>query len=245
MKHILSLLLLMVADMVSAQSQELNYTVSFAFVKCADVRVNVFGNQDSIKISATAKSCGLTDFFVKVDEQYDCFLHPKSNYLPYKIEKVSKSGDSVVNINLDFNQTKNIVTNSILGNFDILPNTYDFLSGLLLISDSTFFKEGNEKQLNIFFDNSPCILSVKYCGNKYIGNLLCKKIELKVTNLSPANKSKKFITLIPSNSTHYLWLTDSQPSYLVLAKINLVAGSLKMELISTPNCLSPRGLQSP
>ena len=230
MKHVLSLLLLMVADIVSAQSQELNYTVSFAFVKCADVKVKVSDNQDSIKISATAKSCGLADFFVKVDEQYDCYLHPKNNYLPYKIEKVSKSGDSLVRIILNFDHKNNIITNSILGDYKILSNTYDFLSGFLHIADSVFFKDNNEKQINIFFDNSPCILHAKYCGIKTIGKTACKKIELRITKLSKDNKSKKFISLISPNSTHCIWVSNTYPSYLVSAKINLVTGSLKVEL---------------
>lgn len=230
MKCFITTFLLTLSNIVSAQIYELNYNVKFGFVKCADVTVKVFDNKNYTQISAAAKSCGLADFFVEVDEKYDCFIDKFNDYLPYRIEKFSKSGDSLVNINLDFNQKNNIVTNSVLGDFSINPYTYDFLSGLLLISDSTFWGDNTEKQINIFFDNTPCLLNIKNCGNNRINNFDCKLLELKVKNLSPNNKSNKFITLIPSDSTHYLWLANEHPSYLVLAKINLVVGSLKMEL---------------
>ncbi len=230
MKAILPLLLLILSKIVSSQVVDLNYTVDFTFIKCADVNIKVFDNKDNIKITATAKSSGLADFFVSIDEKYDCYIDTYNHYLPIKIEKVSKSGDSLARINLNFDHKNNIITNSILGDYKTLPNTYDFISGFLLIADSVFFKGNDEKQINIFFDNSPCILHAKYCGIKTIEKITCKKIELRITKLSKDNKSKKFISLIPPNSTHCIWVSNTYPSYLVSAKINLVAGSLKVEL---------------
>jgi hypothetical protein len=230
MKKLLFLLLCIISTTLSAQNTELNYIVGYSFVKCAEINVKISENNNNIKISAVGKSCGLADLVVKVDEQYDCYIDKDDDFLPLKIEKVSKSKDSVFNINLDFDRENNIVTNSIAGSYKIVPNTYDFVSALLLIMENDFFKEQTERQINLFFDNSPCILNVKFCGYKTVDDIDCKKIELKIINNQTEIKTKKFLSLIPTNSTHYLWVSNSQPSILVCAKISLIAGSLKIDL---------------
>ena len=221
---------LMVANVVLAQSSELKYTASFAFVKCADINIKISENQNITKVSATGKSCGLANFVVKLDEKYDCYIDKNNDYLPTRIEKISTNSDSAININLDFNQSENIVTNSILGTYNVLPKPYDFLSALLLISKKDFFAQTSERKINLFFDNSPCILSIKLCGDKTVNNISCKKLELKITKLSPDNQSRKFLSLIPSNSEHYICISNSEPHIVVSAKINLAVGNLKIDL---------------
>ncbi len=49
---------------------------------------------------------------------------------------------------------------------------------------------------------------------------------------------EKFVSLIPANSAHYIYISNSTPSVLVCAKINLVAGSLKIEALSSK--ISPK-----
>lgn len=222
--------MLIVSQTLAAQVAELDYTVSYSFVKCADIKVKISDCQDYIKVFAVGKSCGLANFFFNVDEKYDCYIDKKNNYLPIKIEKVSTTNDSIKYINLVFDRYNNTVTNSIIGTYNISPDTYDFLSGLLLIARDDFFNNTDERKLNIFFDNSPCVLHVKYCDDKVVNDVDCKKLELKITKTASDAKNKKFISLITTNSTHYVYVTKSQPSVLVYAKINLVVGSLKIEL---------------
>lgn len=65
MKCFITTFLLTLSNIVSAQIYELNYNVKFGFVKCADVTVKVFDNQNYTQISAAAKSCGLADFLLR------------------------------------------------------------------------------------------------------------------------------------------------------------------------------------
>ena len=241
-KHYLALLLLACfatvhgqeaekTDQVAFQAgEQITYKLKYGLFTAAEAKIRVensptkFENRPALHIVADAKTAGTFDIFYKVRNRYETFIDTKT-LLPYYYAEDRKEGGYKHADKVTFDHQTDKIT-AAKGVYPFKGDVLDFLSAYYYARniDVSKLKTGDKLELRYFLEDGIHSLGITFLGREKVkcglGTFNCLKFN---PTIIPGRIFRK-------NSKLYLWITDDGNRIPVKAHVELVVGSLVMDL---------------
>lgn len=229
-------------DPIFKEGEILKYKLKYGFITAAEATIKVlpsdlkFENKPTYRLNVDASTSGTFDIFYKVRDRYDSYID-KTNLTPYFYQENIREANYRRQDKARFYQdTKKVVANK--GTFNTPTNqTFDLVSAYYFARslDISNLKVGDEFQLNYFLGDEISQLEIEYVGKEVIktklGNVRCLKFS---PSIKPGRIFKK-------DSKLYLWVTDDGNRVPVKAQVDILVGSVILEIKSAEGLRYPIG----
>lgn len=219
--------------------EELSYRLKYGWFTGAEAHLRVadtdtkFESRPAWHIIADGQTAGTFDVFYKVRNRYETYID-RSTLLPYLYTEDRHEAKYKHTDRVEFNhQTHKITANS--GVYPFSGKVFDFPSAYYFARclDVSKLKVGDKFDLRYFLDDAIQTLSITYMGKEKaecsLGTFNCLKFN---PTIIPGRIFKK-------NSKLYLWVTDDENRIPVKANVELIVGSVKMDLTSAKGLKYP------
>ena len=245
MKHIFLVLILLAAGLTSSAQQlqnvkdpvfqigeELKYKLRYGFITAAEASIRVedsnvkFGNKPVYHLVAEGRTAGSFNMFYKVRNRYDSYID-QTNQTPYLYTENIREANYRRSDKARFYQDqRKIVSNK--GTFKGDGQTFDVLSAYYFARslDISKLKQGDMFSMDYFLDDGVTELQVQYVGKERI------KTSLGYFNCLKFSPSIQPGRIFRKDSKLYLWITDDGNRIPVKAQVEILVGSVTLELIS-------------
>ena len=232
-----------IKDAIFKEGEVLQYKLKYGFITAAEATLKVqssdlrFDGKPVYHLVADAQTSGTFDIFYKVRDHYDSYID-KTTLTPYFYQENIREASYRRQDKARFYQgTKKIVANK--GNFTGPTNqTFDLVSAYYFARslDISRLKVGDSFKLNYFLTDEVSALEIEYVGREVvktkIGNITCLKFS---PSIKPGRIFKK-------DSRLYLWISDDGNRVPVKAQVEILVGSVTMEIQSATGLKYPIGL---
>jgi hypothetical protein len=231
--------LVKVPENVFKPGEELSYRLKYGFFTAATADIKVensdikFEGNPAYHIVALGQTAGTFDFLYKVRNRYETYVDEKT-LLPYyyaenRHESSYKHTDKVT-----FNHETDKIT-ADKGTFAFKGQVFDFLSAYYFARnlDVTRMKIGEKFDLQYFLEDGIHTLTITYVGKEKtdcsLGTFNCYKFN---PTIIPGRIFRK-------DSKLYLWITADGNRIPIKAHVEVVVGSLTMDLQDAKNLKYP------
>lgn len=211
----------------------LKYKLKYGFITAAEATIKVtnsdlkFDNKPTFKLTVDAQTSGTFDIFYKIRDHYDSYID-KTDLTPYFYLENIREASYRRQDKARFNQEKKEVVSN-RGTFKTpTSQTFDLVSAYYFARslDISKIKIGDKFSLNYFLGDEISALEIEYVGKEVIksklGSIRCLKFS---PSIKPGRIFKK-------DSRLYLWVTDDGNRVPVRAEVEILVGSVVMELKS-------------
>ncbi|SEM39252.1 Protein of unknown function [bacterium A37T11] len=210
--------------------EELTYKLKYGVLTAADGILKVkytdqkFEGKPSFHLTAEGQTAGTFGFFYTVHNKYDSYIDQKT-FLPYYYEEDIHEGKYRRNDKVKFDQSSRKVTGN-KGTYNGAEQTFDLLSAYYFARQLNLsgIKEGDSFKFTYFLHDEVATLGITYIGKETIetklGNIRCLKF-------SPDIKAGR---IFKKSSKLYLWVTDDGNRIPVKAQVEIIVGSVTLEL---------------
>jgi hypothetical protein len=219
--------------------EQLSYKLKYGFFTAAEADLRVeesdrkFDGRPAYHIIADGRTAGTFDIFYKVRNRYETYIDP-TTLQPYFYTENRHESNYRHTDNVTFDHQEEKIT-AAKGVFPFKGKVFDFLSAYYFSRsiDVSKIHVGDKFQLQYFLDDGVHTLGITYVGKEKMN-----------CSLGTFNCLKFNPTIIPgrvfrSNSKLYLWITDDGNRIPVKAHVELVVGSVTMDLIGEKNLKYP------
>jgi len=228
------------AEPVFKAGEMLKYRLRYGFITAAEATLKVedtdlkLNNRPVYNLVAQGRTSGTFDIFYKVRNRYDSFID-KETLLPHLYtENIHESNYRRKDKARFYQDQKKVIANkgTFKGNteqiFDVV-SAYYFSRNL----DMSDIKAGTSIKMHYFLDDEVSSLEITYIGKEKVktsmGYFNCLKFS---PSIQPGRIFKK-------DSKLYLWITDDGNRIPVKAQVDILVGSVTMELTSADNLKYP------
>lgn len=229
-------------DPAFQEGEILKYKLKYGFITAAEATIKVmasdlkFDNKPTYKLVVDAETSGTFDIFYKIRDHYDSYID-KTDLTPYFYqENIREASYRRTDKARFYQDTKKVVANR--GTFATpTTQTFDLVSAYYFSRslDITNLKIGDEFKLNYFLGDEISQLEIAYVGKETIktklGNIRCLKFS---PSIKPGRIFKK-------DSKLYLWITDDGNRVPVKAEVEILVGSVTLEIKSAEGLKYPIG----
>jgi Protein of unknown function (DUF3108) len=210
--------------------ENLSYKVKYGFVTGAEATIKVedsplkFEGQPVYHIIAEGKTAGTLDIFYKVRSRYESYVD-ENTLLPYFYAENRHESSYKHSDNVTFNHINNTIKAG-KGIFPFTGKVFDFVSAYYFARciDVSKLKIGEKLDMAYFLDDGVHSLSITYMGKEKVkcsmGTFNCLKFN---PTIIPGHIFRK-------DSKLYLWVTDDNNRIPVKAHVEVVIGSITMDL---------------
>src|SRR5579872_7451533 len=219
--------------------ENLSYKVKYGFVTGAEATIRVedsplkFEGQPVYHIIAEGKTAGTFDIFYKVRSRYESYVD-ENTLLPYFYAENRHESSYRHSDNVTFNHNNNTIKAG-KGMFPFTVHVFDFISAYYFARciDVSKLKIGEKLDMQYFLDDGVHVMSITYMGKERVK---CSMGTFNCLKFSP--------TIIPGrifrkDSKLYLWVTDDNNRIPVKAHVEVIVGSLTMDLASASGLKYP------
>ena len=228
-----------VGEPVFKEGEQLSYKLKYGIFTAAEADLRVesslikFEGKPVFHIIAEGRTAGTFDVFYKVRNRYETYVDQKT-LLPYfyaedRHESNYKHADKIT-----FNRQDNKITAN-KGVFPFKGQVFDFLSAYYFARNIDVSKMhiGEKFEMQYFLEDGINTLGITYVGTEKM------KCDLGTFNCLKFNP-----TIIPGrvfrkDSKLYLWITDDKNRIPIKAHVELVVGSVTMDLTDAKNLKYP------
>ncbi|MBC8052985.1 MAG: DUF3108 domain-containing protein [Sphingobacteriaceae bacterium] len=221
--------------------EELKYRLRYGIVTAAEATLSVlasdtkFDNQPVYHFLAQGKTSGSFDIFHKVRNRYDSYVH-QTELTPFLYTENIREGNYKRNDKARFYQDqKKVVSNK--GTFTGKAQTFDIVSAYYFARslDLTGVKANQKFKMTYFLDDGLADLEIIYIGKERI------KTNMGYFNCLKFNPSIQAGRVFKKDSKLYLWITDDGNRIPVKAQVEILVGTVTMELTGTKGLKYPLG----
>ncbi|WP_158989745.1 DUF3108 domain-containing protein [Mucilaginibacter sp. L196] len=222
--------LTMVNDPVFKVGEQLSYRLKYGFFTAAEADLKVentdikYNGHPAYHIVVEGKTAGSFDVFYKVRNRYESYVDQKT-LLPYYYAENRHEGNWNHSDKVTFNhETDKITANK--GTYPYTGKVFDFVSAYYFARtiDISKMHIGDKFELKYFLDDGINSLGITYVGKEKVtcsmGTFNCLKFN---PTIIPGRIFKK-------NSKLYLWITDDDNRIPVKAQVEVILGSITMDL---------------
>jgi hypothetical protein len=219
--------------------EQLSYTLKYGFFTAAQANLRVetsdktFEGHPAYHIVADGQTAGAFDLLYKTRNRYETYVD-QTTLLPYFYTENRHEASYKHTDNVTFNHHEAKITAN-KGVFPFKGKVFDFLSAYYFSRsiDVSKIKIGDTFDLKYFMEDGVHTLSITYVGKE--------KVE---SDLGVFNCLKFNPTIIPGrvfrkDSKLYLWITDDNNRIPLKAHVELVVGSLTMNLTGVKDLKYP------
>ncbi len=229
-------------DPIFMEGEVLQYKLKYGFITAAEATIKVqasdlkFDNKPTYKLVVDAQTSGTFDIFYKIRDHYDSYID-KTDLTPYFYQENIREASYRRQDKARFYQdSKKVVANR--GTFTTpTTQTFDLVSAYYFARslDMAKLKVGDKFKLNYFLGDEISALEIEYMGKEMVksklGNIRCLKFS---PSIKPGRIFKK-------DSRLYLWITDDGNRVPVKAEVEILVGSVTMEIKSAAGLRYPIG----
>ena len=210
--------------------EQITYKLKYGIFSAAEAVVKVentplkFNGHPALHINANAKTSGTFNLLFKVRNEYHSYIDPVT-LLPYYYSENRQESKYKHSDRVTFDRDKNVIT-ADKGNFPFKGNVFDFLSCYYFARnvDVTGLKIGEKLELRYFLEDGIHSLIITYMGKEQV------KCDLGTFNCLKFNPTIIPGRIFKKNSKLYLWITDDKNRIPIKAHVELIVGSLVMDL---------------
>ncbi len=228
-----------VKDPVFQVGEQLGYKLRYGFITAAEANIRVessdvkFDNKPVYHLIAEGRTAGSFNVFYKVRNRYDSYID-KIDLSPYLYTESIREANYRRSDRARFYQDeKRIVSNK--GTFKGDGQTFDVLSAYYFARnlDISRLSVGARFSMDYFLDDGVTKLEVQYVGKERVKTALgyfnCLKFS---PSIQPGRIFRK-------DSKLYLWITDDGNRIPVKAQVEILVGSVTLELTSAKGLKFP------
>ncbi|TLV02338.1 DUF3108 domain-containing protein [Dyadobacter luticola] len=216
--------------------ERVEYRVHYGFINAAEARVevgksvSVINSRPCYKVAVTGRTVGAFDLISKVRDTWRSYIDTTA-ILPHMFERQIQENRYRKEETVYFNHNKDQAISNIKDEsktFNVPNNIHDIISGYFYLRTINFDKvsEGEVIEVPTFFDGQVYKLRVRYVGKDVIKTKFGKTRVLRINPLIPDNKFFK------GEGAMRLWVSDDSNKIPVKAEVELMIGSLEMDLKS-------------
>jgi hypothetical protein len=229
-----------VKEPVFKPGEVLTYKLKYGFITAAEGTLRVlatdfkFDGKPTLRLSVDGQTSGTFDVFYKIRDHYDSYIDV-DNLKPYFYQENIREGNYRRQDKARFSQnekkvvaTKGTFTTPNMQTFDLVSSYY-FARSL----DISKMKIGDFVKLNYFLGDEVSQLEIQYLGREVIKTKLGK---IRCLKFSPSIKPGR---IFRKDSRLYLWVSDDGNRVPLKAQVEILVGSVIMEIKSA------NGLQHP
>jgi hypothetical protein len=212
--------------------ERLDYRMRYGFITAAEASIRVeettaqFDNNPVFHLVAEGRTAGSFNIFYKVRNRYDSYVDKKT-MAPYLYTENIREANYRRNDKARFYQDeKKVVSNN--GTFKSSGQIFDVVSAYYFARNLniTTLKEGDSFSLDYFLNDGISKMDIQYVGKEVVktslGYIRCIKFS---PSIQPGRIFRK-------NSKLYLWITDDANRIPVKAHVEILVGSVTLELIN-------------
>ncbi|MGV3686072.1 MAG: DUF3108 domain-containing protein [Daejeonella sp.] len=228
-----------VKEPVFQVGEQLNYKLRYGFITAAEASIRVedtdvkFDNKPVFHLVAEGRTAGSFNVFYKVRNRYDSYIDRKE-LTPYLYtENIREANYRRTDRARFYQDQKKIVSNK--GTFKGDGQTFDVVSAYYFARsiDMSDLRIGSKFSMNYFLDDGVTKLEVQYVGKERVKTALgyfnCLKFS---PSIQPGRIFRK-------DSKLYLWITDDGNRIPVKAQVEILVGSVTLELMSAKGLKYP------
>lgn len=222
-----------VKESVFQPGEVLQYKLKYGFITAAEGTLKVlesdlkFDGKPTYRLSVDGVTSGTFDVFYKIRDHYDSYID-QVNLKPYFYQENIREGGYRRQDKARFNQDdKKVIANK--GTFTTpTKQTFDLVSSYYFARslDISKMKQGDYVKLNYFLGDEISQLEIQYVGKEVIKTKLGK---IRCLKFSPSIKPGR---IFRKDSRLYLWITDDGNRVPVKAEVDILVGSVVMEIKS-------------
>jgi len=224
-------------ETVFKPGEELKYRLRYGFLTAADATLKVeegeVFNRPVFHITAHGKTAGSFDFFYKVRNRYESYITKEALTPLLYVENVKEGNYRRSDRVRFYPEDQKVVSKK--GTFPAKRQTFDLVSAYYFARslDMADIRQGKTLTLYYFLSDGVYDLQIQYVGKERVktslGYFNCLKFS---PSIQPGRVFRK-------DSKLYLWITDDANRIPVKAQVELVVGSLTMELTEFKNLKHP------
>ena len=212
--------------------EKLKYRLRYGIFTAAEANIRVedtdikFDNRPVYHLVAEGRTAGAFNLMYKVRNRYDSYID-KTDLVPYLYTEDIHEASYKRNDKARFYQSeKKVVTNT--GTYKGDGQTFDVLSAYYFARslDISKLKQGDTFSMDYFLGDEISKMQIQYVGKESVktsvGTFNCLKFN---PSIQPGRVFRK-------NSKLYLWITDDGNRIPVKAQVEIIVGSITMELMS-------------
>ena len=229
-----------ISEVAFKAGEKLSYKMKYGFFTAAEANIRVeesptqFNNKPAFHIIAEGKTAGTFDVFYKVRNRYESYID-KNTLLPYFYAENRRESSWKHTDKVTFDHEKKTIT-AAKGAFPYKGDqVFDFVSAYYFARclDVSKIQIGQKFDLQYFLEDGIHAMNITYVGKERIK---CAMGTFNCLKFSP--------TIIPGrifrkDSKLYLWITDDNNRIPVKAHVEVIVGSLTMELTSAAGLKYP------
>ena len=222
--------------------EELKYRLRYGRISAATATLSVadsklkFSSPHTFHLTAVGRTSSAFSMLFTVNNRYDSYIDSES-YLPFYYTENIREGNYRRTDVVRFDHKKKVVTGN-KGRFESpVSQTFDLLSAYYFARnlDLTSVQKGRSFKLTYFLNDELATLGIEYIGIETIqtalGPLECLKFS---PQIKPGRIFKK-------DSKLYLWVTNDGNRIPVKAHVEILVGSITLELTDAKGLKHPLG----
>jgi len=226
-------------DVAFRAGEQLDYKLKYGFFTAAEAHLKVeespikFDGKPAYHIIADGNTAGTFDVFYKVRNRYESYVD-KNSLLPYLYTENRHEGSWKHTDKVTFNRNEGKITAN-KGVFPFKGNVFDFPSAYYFARclDVSKMRIGEKFDIRYFLEDGVQTLTITYLGTEKVhcalGTFNCLKFN---PTIIPGRIFKK-------NSKLYLWVTNDGNRIPIKAHVDVIVGSITMELTDAKNLKYP------
>ena len=201
------------------------FNAGVAEISIKETKKGLFGNKKVLNLVGKGKTTGSTDLFYKVRDHYESYIDSETME-PLKFKRRVDEGGYKISQDYIFYPDSNQVITQDAKKFNVTEGVQDMISAFYFARTLEFSKSkiGDIYEIPAFVDNEVFTLKLQFAGRETIklrsGKYKCLKFN-PVVQEGRVFKTKDDLEV---------WVTDDKNKIPILVKVNIVVGSVKMEL---------------
>jgi hypothetical protein len=228
-----------IAETAFKPGETLNYKLKYGFFTAAEANLRVensnlkFEGKPVYHIIAEGRTAGTFDILYKVRNRYETYID-ENTLLPYFYTENRHESSWKHTDNVTFNHNTNTIKAG-KGLFPFTGDVFDFVSAYYFARciDVSKLHIGEKLDMRYFLDDGVHTLSITYLGKERVkcglGTFNCLKFN---PTIIPGRIFRK-------DSKLYLWITDDKNRIPIKAHVEVIVGSLTMDLASASGLKYP------
>jgi hypothetical protein len=219
--------------------EELNYKLKYGIFTAAEAKLKIndtdlkFDDKSVFHLVAEGRTSGTFDFFHRVRNRYESYIDRKE-LTPYLYtENIHESSYRRNDKARFYQDQRKIVSNK--GTFKGDIQTFDVISAYYFARslDVSKITKGDKFSMTYFLNDELAQLEIEYVGKEVVKTALGKFNCLKFSpSIQPGRIFRK-------DSRLYLWVTDDGNRIPVKAHVEVLVGSITMELTNAKGLKFP------
>ncbi len=227
------------AEVAFQPGEELLYKLRYGIFTAAEAKLRIidtdlkFDDRPVFHLIAEGRTSGTFDIFHRVRNRYDSYIDRKE-LTPYLYtENIHESSYRRNDKARFYQEQQKVVSNK--GTFKGSAQTFDVISAYYFARsiDISNIKKGDKFSMSYFLSDGISQLEIEYLGKEVVKTALGKFNCLKFSpSIQPGRIFRK-------DSKLYLWITDDGNRIPVKAHVEVLVGSITMELINAKGLKYP------